>query len=110
MTDKGDWIDAPRLPGTFVVNVGDILHRWSNGRLKSTPHRVINRSGRERYSCPFFFDPHVTADIAPLDACVPAGAKPDFGPINFGDFLRSELQAGYDQHQVQGKSSGSAEY
>lgn len=98
-TPAGHWIDAPRIPGTFVVNVGDMLHRWSNGRLKSTPHRVINRSGRPRYSCPFFYDPNVATDIAPLQSTITAQTPSRFAPINFGDFLRSELEAGYQQHK-----------
>ena len=95
-TPKGDWVDAPRIPGSFVVNVGDMLHRLSNGRLLSTPHRVINRSGRERYSCPFFYDPHVSADIVPLTGT----GEPIFEPVNFGEFLRGELTAGYDKHKA----------
>ena len=98
-TPAGKWIDAPRIPGTFVVNVGDMLHRWSNGRLKSTPHRVINRSGRPRYSCPFFFDPNVATDIAPLPSTVTAQTPSQFAPINFGEFLRGELEAGYQHHK-----------
>ena len=96
-TPAGNWVDAPRIEGSFVVNVGDMLHRLSNGKLMSTPHRVINRSGRERYSCPFFFDPHVSANIAPLSG---TGA-PKFDPITFGDFLRGELTAAYDTHKEQ---------
>ena len=94
---SGAWVDAPKIEGSFVLNVGDMLHRWSGGILKSTPHRVINRSGRARYSCPFFFDPHVSTNIAPLASC-----KTDavFDTINFGDFLRSELEAGYDAHKT----------
>ena len=94
-----DWLDVPFKPGTFVLNVGDMLHRWSNGRLKSTPHRVINRSGCARYSCPFFFDPHVSTVIKPLDCCVQKGETPAFQPLVFGEFLRSELEAGYDAHK-----------
>ena len=100
MTPSGNWVDAPRIPGTFVVNVGDMLHRWSNGRLLATPHRVINRSGKTRYSCPFFFDPNVSTDITPWPACVPTGESPAYASVNFGEFLRSELQAGYDKHKA----------
>ena len=99
-TPKGDWIDAPRRPGTFVVNVGDMLHRWSNGVLKSTPHRVINRSGLTRYSCPFFFDPNVATEINPLESCVKAVGSRQFSGVNFGEFLRSELEASYETHKT----------
>lgn len=92
---KGDWLDVPYRDGTFIVNVGDMLHRMSNGRLRSTPHRVINRSGFERYSIPFFYDPNVSTVIQPL----PGTGTPKFRAVNFGDFLRAELEAGYDAHK-----------
>lgn len=94
-TPAGNWVDAPYIPGTLVVNVGDMLHRMSNGKLLSTPHRVINRSGKERYSIPFFFDPHVETMIEPLAG---TGA-PNFPPLRFADFLRHELEAAYDAHK-----------
>ena len=94
-TPAGQWVDVPHRPGALVVNVGDMLHRMSNGRLKSTPHRVINRSGHERFSCPFFYDPHVNTVIEPL----PGTGAPKFPPLVFGDFLRSELEAAYDAHK-----------
>ena len=94
-TPAGAWVDAPVIPDSFIVNVGDMLHKMSNGRLRSTPHRVINRSGKERYSVPFFYDPHVSATIRPMQGT----GKPRFKPLNFGDFLRGELQAGYDRHK-----------
>ncbi len=94
-TPSGDWIDAPKIDGTFMVNVGDMLNRFSNGYLKSTPHRVINHSGRERYSIPFFFDPHVNSIIKPLKGT----GNPQFSSLHFGDFLRSELSASYNQHK-----------
>ncbi len=92
-------IDLGALESDSLVNVGDMLHRWSNGLLRSTPHRVINGSGKSRYSCPFFFDPSVKTLVTPLPSCVSAGQKPRFQSINFGDFLRSELAAGYDHHK-----------
>lgn len=94
-TPAGQWVDAPPREDAFIVNVGDMLHRMSNGKLLSTPHRVVNATGRERYSVPFFFDPHVSANIAPL----PGTGIAKFEPLNFGAFLKSELEASYDAHQ-----------
>ena len=95
-TPAGQWVDAPPMEDAFIVNVGDMLHRLSNGKLLSTPHRVINTTGKERYSAPFFFDPHVSATIAPLAGTGTA----TFAPLNFGEFLRGELEASYDAHQA----------
>ncbi len=94
-TPSGNWVDAPPMKDAFVVNVGDMLHRMSNGRLLSTPHRVINTTGRERYSVPFFYDPNVSLDITPL----PGTGESTSEPLNFGDFLRAELEASYDAHK-----------
>ena len=52
----GRWVDAPAIDGAFLVNGGDLLRRWTNDRFLATPHRVLNRSGQERYAIPFFFD------------------------------------------------------
>jgi isopenicillin N synthase-like dioxygenase len=66
----GQWLSVPPLPSAFVVNVGDMMARWTNDLFTSTVHRVINASGRERYSIPFFFDPNYDADITALPSCV----------------------------------------
>ena len=95
-TPAGQWVDVPPRDDALIVNVGDMLHRMSNGKLLSTPHRVINATGRERYSVPFFFDPNVKANIAPL----PGTGTAKFQPLNFGDFLKGELEASYDAHQA----------
>ena len=94
----GAWIDAPPRPGSFVMNTADMLHRWSNGRILSTPHRVINRSGRARYSCPYFFDPSLDAVIEPLPSCVDGSHPPRFEPETYGAFLARQLKANHDQH------------
>lgn len=100
-TPAGLWVDAPPIDDAIIVNVGDMLHRLSNGKLLSTPHRVINATGRERYSVPFFFDPHVSTEIAPL----PGTGTARFRPLNFGAFLKSELEASYEAHQSEHRTS-----
>ena len=91
----GDWVPAPPIPGTFVMNVGDILARWSNDRFVSTPHRVINRSGRERYSQPFFFDPSMDHTISALPVCVPEGEAPKYEPVIYRDYLMERIDKNY---------------
>jgi len=65
----GTWIKAPYMPGTFVCNIGDCLMRWSNDVYVSTPHRVTNPPGRDRYSVAFFLDPNPDALIECLSGC-----------------------------------------
>lgn len=65
-TREGNWITPDCPPGGFVVNIGDMLEHWSGGRLVSTPHRVVNRSGKERYSFPYFAVPRHDVVITPL--------------------------------------------
>ncbi len=60
------WLDAPPLPGSFVVNIGDMLDLLTRGLYRSTAHRVRNVSGRDRLSFPLFFDPAWTARVEPL--------------------------------------------
>jgi len=62
----GEWVAVPPIDGTFVVNVGEVLKVWTDGIFSSTLHRVINRSGRERYSIPFFMYPSYDALIQPI--------------------------------------------
>ena len=65
----GTWLAAPPIPGTWVVNVADMLSRWTNGRWQSTPHRVKNLSGGDRYSCPYFFDMSMDSTVEVLPTC-----------------------------------------
>jgi isopenicillin N synthase-like dioxygenase len=94
-TRSGDWLKAPHVAGAFVCNIGDCLMRWTNDIYVSTPHRVVNPAGRERYSVAFFLDPNPDAIVA----CLPGCASPDrpvrYPPIRGDDYLQAKLDATY---------------
>jgi isopenicillin N synthase-like dioxygenase len=90
---SGAWIEATPMPGAFIVNIGDCLMRWTNDVYVSTPHRVFNRSGRERYSIAFFFDPNPEAAVVAIPSCVAAGESPRYAPVQAGDYLTYRLEA-----------------
>ena len=71
-----EWVNAPPIPGSFVVNIGDMLSMWSNGRYSSTVHRVVNMTGKERYSIPFFLNPDVGTAVESLATCQRKGESP----------------------------------
>lgn len=82
----GDWIEAPPIPGTLLVNVADLLARWTDGAYKSTNHRVVNSSGRERLSLVLAFDPNPETVIDAAEIFGP-GATDRPEPITCGDYL-----------------------
>lgn len=84
---QGDWVIATPIEGTFVVNVGDLLARWTNDRFASTPHRVVNRSGRERLSLAVFVDPDFETMIDPRDIVAGSGDMVHYDPVRCGDYV-----------------------
>jgi isopenicillin N synthase-like dioxygenase len=94
----GDWIDVPYVKDHFVMNSGEVLRHWSNGKFLATPHRVVNRTGKERYSCPFFFDPNIHSRISTLPSCVEKGVQSKYSDAVFGDMVMSHLRSNHDQH------------
>ena len=79
---SGEWIDVPPVEDDLVVNFGGVLERWTEGRIRATPHRVVSE-GRTRFSIPFFFEPRVDAVISPL----PTDWATRFEPFSYGDHL-----------------------
>lgn len=90
MTSDDRWIDVPVDPSVYVVNIGDMLEAWSNGKLKSTPHRVINRSP-ERFSMPFFVAANYETEIRPFPQLVKPGERPRYEPFIAGAHLERML-------------------
>jgi isopenicillin N synthase-like dioxygenase len=76
---RSRWIDAPPIQGSFLCNIGDMLERLTRGIYRSTPHRVLNTSPRDRLSFPFFFDPSFDARMVPVDGLVNDALTDDSG-------------------------------
>ena len=91
----GQWIDAPYIEGTFVVNIGDMLERWSNDLFVSTPHRVVNASGRERYSIPMFYDPDFDTAVECLPNCSGTGNPPKYPRTVAGEYITAKYDEAY---------------
>jgi isopenicillin N synthase-like dioxygenase len=92
----GDWLDVPYLPGSFAVNAGDMMYRWTNGRFKSTPHRALPPVGRHRYAIPFFLGPHIDTVIACLPTCEGPDNPARFPPITYEEYLTWWYNANYN--------------
>ena len=93
---KGDWIDAVAQPDELMINVGDMLSRHSNNKLKSTIHRVTNPPkeswGTSRYSIPFFMHPISDMKLDVLDNCIDKNNPKQFEDITAGEFLDERLR------------------
>jgi isopenicillin N synthase-like dioxygenase len=87
----GEWtpIDAPA--GSLIVNLGDMLARWTNGLYQSTPHRVVIDAGVDRYSIPFFVNPDPETEVSCIPSCVSAAAPCAYEPITAGEFLQGRI-------------------
>jgi len=96
LTVDGRWIPVSPKPGELVINIGDMLQRLTNGKLRSTSHRVVNpapdRASHARYSMPFFL--HFRSDflIDALPETVPAGEQAKWPPITANDYLQERLR------------------
>lgn len=98
ITPDGEWTPVPPVPGAFVINIGDLMARWTNDRWVSTLHRVVNPSPEDggmarRQSLAFFHQPNWNAEITVLHACLGEGETPKYGPVLSGPCLMSKFKA-----------------
>jgi len=94
MTADDIWIEAPPIPGTFIVNIGDIFETWSGGMYKSTQHRVVN-IGKERYSMPLFFGLDYDAVVEPLEKFRTPETIEKYPPMKAGEHLMRMTVGGF---------------
>ena len=92
---KDEWIHATPIAGAFVVNLGDMIARWTNDRFRSTVHRVVNASGRERYSVPFFFSGNPDQEVECLPSCLESGELPKYPRTTVEGHLREMYRRTY---------------
>jgi len=95
-TQSGKWIDAPALPGAYVVNGGQLLQRWTNDFFLATPHRAVNRSGGERYALAFFCDSTIDWPIAAVPTCVGPDRPPKYPTTWYTDYMIEYQKRTYD--------------
>ena len=96
----GSWISAPPVAGSLVVNIGDLLQRWTNDVYRSTAHRVRNLApGKHRYSMPFFVEPRYDTPVATIDACISADNPARYEPTTSGEWILSRFAATYAYRQ-----------
>ncbi len=105
-TAEGEWIRPPAVPGTFVVNTGAMLARYSNDRFRATPHRVINRNDASRYAIPFFLGPNHDCVVSCVPSCVGPDNPPKYEPTTYGDFTERLLTLNFAHR----RGGGDGEY
>ena len=92
MGKDGQWISATPLRGSYVINIGELMKRWTNGRFKATVHRVVHLQDKSRYSMPLFCNPNFRTIVDPRDLGV-SDAEAQYPPVMSGDFLLSRFKA-----------------
>lgn len=92
MGKDGAWISATPLRGSFVINIGELMKRWTNGRFKATVHRVVHLQDKSRYSMPLFCNPNFRTKIDPRDLGV-SDAEANYEAVQSGQFLIDRFKA-----------------
>ncbi len=92
----GGWIPAPSIPGAYLINIGNMMQRWTNDRFVSTPHRVINPARQDRMSIPFFANADFDAVVECLPSCCGPDNPPRYPPTDVGQFMYEEFSRNWD--------------
>ena len=100
MNAAGKWIDAPPLDDAIIVNIGEMMSRWTNGLFAATPHRVRNHPSADRISIPFFFATNYDTEIVCLESCYDDLNPPKFEPVMAGDYLEERLNSIYGSIEI----------
>ncbi|MET9444033.1 2OG-Fe(II) oxygenase family protein [Streptomyces sp. NPDC006610] len=93
-----DWLDVPAVPGSFVVNIGDLMAFWTGGRWKSTVHRVVNpeaEGATSRISIPFFYLPNHDTSIEPMRAPAAGATEADLDRVTVGQWFSWKMRTTY---------------
>jgi isopenicillin N synthase-like dioxygenase len=93
---EGEWVDVPIIEGTYIVNLGELMARWTNDEWVSTLHRVVNPPadaalGSRRQSIIFFHNPNYDADITCIPSCTGPDSPPKYPATTSGDHLRNQF-------------------
>ncbi|MCZ6520076.1 MAG: hypothetical protein O6848_01090, partial [Bacteroidetes bacterium] len=89
-----EWISAPYIPGTFIINIGHMMQRWTNDFYKATLHRVKTKGNKDRYSFPFFYEPNFDTVVTPLEICCQEN-PPRYEPFHFGNYIIDKFAHSY---------------
>ncbi|MGC6083975.1 2-oxoglutarate and iron-dependent oxygenase domain-containing protein [Enterobacter hormaechei] len=95
----GEWVSAPPVEGTFVVNIGDLVQTFTNDRYQATTHRVINTSGNARYSLPFFIDLDYDAEVHVVPTCDTPENPAKYTPYTCGKYKFGRFVSTYEHLQ-----------
>jgi isopenicillin N synthase-like dioxygenase len=97
LDEAGTWIDAPYVPGSLLINTGDLIRRWTNDRWKSNEHRVLpppaDDPAEELISLVFFHEPNHDAVIEAFPSCVAAGNPAKYPPVLSHEYLSAKMDA-----------------
>ncbi|KAF8635830.1 hypothetical protein AX15_000029 [Amanita polypyramis BW_CC] len=100
LNTDNQWVDAPPIDGTLVINLGDQFARWTNDVFKSTVHRAINQSGVRRYSAPLFFGTDYNVKLEPIPSCVSEARPAKYEVVTAGEYVKSRFKATYSGYSA----------